>query len=331
MTIHKCFINLSKICQLNCTHCFYSAGVRRPDELSPEQWLKVLSSLKDIGIKEVDVLGGEPTILPHFYKIMEEVNDFKRSAVQTNAVTMEKEMFKYIKNALVSLESPYPEENDKVRGAFTHERAIKNIIKMRKAGVNVTIRATLYRNTDVKEFMKLAKGLDAGLAFTRFYPLGRGAGLKELEPTKEKLKETYKLLLLNKNAFKGKQLVINDPQFFIADAELFTKYKNLFEKQGRVCPFGLHNMTVDQNGDVYPCVFQLRKDFRIGNMLKDTYEDILHNMHAVTKKIMDAPLIEQCKNCKYVKYCGGGCLIYFDGETRGDYLCPLSKVNNNGS
>lgn len=49
-------------CNLKCRHCGSSAGQARKDELTTEQALELVLQLKDIGVKEINLIGGEATL-----------------------------------------------------------------------------------------------------------------------------------------------------------------------------------------------------------------------------------------------------------------------------
>lgn len=46
-------------CNLACSHCGSRAGDARTDELSTEEALDLVEQLKDVGIREVTLIGGE--------------------------------------------------------------------------------------------------------------------------------------------------------------------------------------------------------------------------------------------------------------------------------
>lgn len=63
-------------CNLNCSYCINRQGsFKVPDEMSGEDWIKGLSRLKTRQDLPISLQGGEPTMHPDFYKIVEGVFD----------------------------------------------------------------------------------------------------------------------------------------------------------------------------------------------------------------------------------------------------------------
>ena len=62
-------------CNLKCRHCGSSAGKKRKDELSTNAALDVVRRLKDLGIKEVNLIGGEATLRPDWPVIGKAISD----------------------------------------------------------------------------------------------------------------------------------------------------------------------------------------------------------------------------------------------------------------
>lgn len=83
---------------------------------------------------------------------------------------------------------------------------------------------------------------------------------------------------------------------------------------------------VEANGEVYPCDFYVTDDYRLGNLVTDSFEDL-----AVVRKGLG--FIETsctpdpaCKSCPYFPICRGGCKRYREPFSQGQYqrnsLCP---------
>ncbi|MFC1497901.1 anaerobic sulfatase maturase, partial [Verrucomicrobiota bacterium] len=66
-------------------------------------------------------------------------------------------------------------------------------------------------------------------------------------------------------------------------------------------------LVVEHNGDVYPCDFYVEPELKLGNIMRDSWDDLL-----------ESPLYEEfgrrkskwndvCAQCEYLKYCAGCC------------------------
>lgn len=67
-------------------------------------------------------------------------------------------------------------------------------------------------------------------------------------------------------------------------------------------------ITVDWNGDIYPCDnFSGYSSFKLGNILDESLEQILQgkNFQKIAQKMVSTP--DNCKKCKWFITCKGGC------------------------
>lgn len=59
------WLEITGYCQLRCTHCYAGSG---PDgnngSLTPDDWTRVIAESASLGVKEIQFIGGEPTLYP---------------------------------------------------------------------------------------------------------------------------------------------------------------------------------------------------------------------------------------------------------------------------
>ena len=85
--IKVALIEITKNCPLHCKHC-YLKGLTTKKELTVEQWKKIMDILIKQGVKRVVLLGGEPTIYPGFWELLNYACDnFEMVNVETSGVT----------------------------------------------------------------------------------------------------------------------------------------------------------------------------------------------------------------------------------------------------
>ena len=58
-------------CDLACRHCGSRAGTKRPQELSLDQALAIVSQLAEMDTEEITFIGGEAYLYPDWLKIVE--------------------------------------------------------------------------------------------------------------------------------------------------------------------------------------------------------------------------------------------------------------------
>jgi len=64
--------NFTNACNLRCKHCYQAASKPLPTELTLEEKLDVMRQIDEMDIPVVALSGGEPTIHPHFLRVVEE-------------------------------------------------------------------------------------------------------------------------------------------------------------------------------------------------------------------------------------------------------------------
>ncbi len=62
---------LTYSCNLACIHCLSSSGRRDPNELSTAEAMAVIDELAAMSVFYVNVGGGEPTIRPDFFELLD--------------------------------------------------------------------------------------------------------------------------------------------------------------------------------------------------------------------------------------------------------------------
>ena len=69
-------------CNLKCLHCGSSAGVKRADELTTKEALKLCHDLSDIGFKGIALMGGEVFLRKDWPIISKEIKDLGMINIQ---------------------------------------------------------------------------------------------------------------------------------------------------------------------------------------------------------------------------------------------------------
>src|SRR3954447_10345127 len=62
---------LTYACNLACVHCLSSSGRRDPRELSTDEAKAVLDELHDLQVFYINIGGGEPTVRPDFWDLLD--------------------------------------------------------------------------------------------------------------------------------------------------------------------------------------------------------------------------------------------------------------------
>jgi radical SAM protein with 4Fe4S-binding SPASM domain len=321
--LKECLFEITQGCNLKCKHCYLTDKTFEGD-MTTEEVVVVLDKLKSLGIQDITLLGGEPTLRPDFYTILQYcINKFKNVTVETNGTT-KTNLSEYKCNVAVSFENSDPNKHDDIRGEGTF---LASIMKLQRVSNPKIMRMTLYNDTDVMECMILAERLDSNLVFFPLLPIGNATALLDRIPTPEKILEAIQLchLVTKQNVFGFKfahNHTVQCPQAFIYNTELLENFKDTFEYRGRICEAGYRRIFVDHKGNVTPCPFL---SYQLGNILKETTSFIKQNIYNFIEDTKQ-PLVGKCEKCEWKKYCGGGCMATYshDNKKMGE-LCPLKE------
>ncbi len=90
-------------CNRHCGFCF-NRGLKTKDEISVEDFNRLAGKLLDAGIREIDILGGEPTLHPDIVRIIDNAATLKLrlnlSTNGTNITLLERLSDAYDRNAV---------------------------------------------------------------------------------------------------------------------------------------------------------------------------------------------------------------------------------------
>jgi pyrroloquinoline quinone biosynthesis protein E len=174
---------LSYQCPLHCPYCSNPVdigGDRYRAELETEHWTRVFREARALGVVQLALTGGEPMLR----RDLDELVAAGRagglySTLVTAGTLLTRARAARLKDAgldhvQVSIQSPDPEENDRIAGTRSFEKKIAAARAARELGFPLTINCVLHRqNLDrIEEILLLAEELGAQrleLANTQYY------------------------------------------------------------------------------------------------------------------------------------------------------------------
>lgn len=128
-------IEITMRCNLNCEGCYKADPRHVGKELSIDGWKKVIDNLARCGIKLLNLIGGEPTIVPKIEELISYINskpgiDY---IISTNGVIaqpiLEKLLKAGLKNVIVSVDGIFEESEIKERKY--EDRVYKSIVGLK--------------------------------------------------------------------------------------------------------------------------------------------------------------------------------------------------------
>ncbi|WP_406346860.1 radical SAM protein [Streptomyces sp. NBC_00648] len=140
-------LEITQRCQLTCgSHCYAEAGpTQGHGTMSGEDWKRVISEAAAIGVKKVQVIGGEPTLHPAFAELVEHALGLDLGVeVYSNLYKVRLAHWSLFTRPGVSLASSYYADTDDGHDAVTgragsHTATRANIIEAHRRGIPLRV------------------------------------------------------------------------------------------------------------------------------------------------------------------------------------------------
>ncbi|MEN8675191.1 mycofactocin radical SAM maturase [Nocardioides sp.] len=307
---------LTYACNLECAHCLSSSGRRDPRELSTGQCEAVIDELQRMQVFYVNIGGGEPTIRPDFWHLLQYAIDHQvgvKFSTNGSRLTPEKAALLaspayggYV-DVQISLDGATAEVNDYVRGPGSYDTALTALANLADAGfadAKISVVCTRQNIGQLDEFKALADRFGATLRLTRLRPSGRGADVwDELHPLPEQQRELYDWLMAH-----GEDVLTGDSFFHLAAFGEALPGLNL-------CGAGRVVCLIDPIGDVYACPFAIHEEFHAGNLLAEGGFQRVWQDSALFAELRSPQTGGACARCEFYDTCRGGCMAakFFTG------------------
>src|SRR3954469_12730641 len=304
---------LTYACNLECAHCLSSSGRRDPRELTTAQCEEVIDELQRMQVFYVNIGGGEPTIRPDFWHLLEYAVDHQVGVkFSTNGVRITPERARFLASTdyvdvQVSLDGATAEVNDHVRGPGSYDTALAALQNLQDAGfrdAKISVVCTRHNIGQLDEFKALADRYGATLRLTRLRPSGRGADVwDELHPLPEQQRVLYDWLMAH-----GEGVLTGDSFFHLAAFGEALPGLNL-------CGAGRVVCLIDPVGDVYACPFAIHDEFLAGNLLTDGGFEKVWQTSSLFAELRSPQTGGACASCQFYDSCRGGCMAakFFTG------------------
>jgi len=296
-------IYITNACNLKCIHCFRYSGNKEIDELNFNDWKEILSKLKQNGIQDISISGGEPFIFDEIYELIDYAVDIGIDVVVLSNGT--KIDFKHIstlkklKGIQLSIDGPNKKVNDEIRGEGVYHKALETLDKLFSNGIPVIINMVLF-NKYFEEY--------------KVY----------MEPFLNELKDKYGnsvKICFNTEILPGRDITIDKHSILYNHSlrkfvdgvckkvygnewlvQTYSEYLNrTFHTD---CGYG-NLITIDHIGRVYPCSLTY---YPIGDIYEDTISNFLLKLKDLNDKFR-VDNLEPCSKCDLKYICGGQCRV----------------------
>lgn len=304
---------LTYACNLACAHCLSSSGRRDPRELSTAEAKAVIDELERMQVFYVNIGGGEPTVRPDFWELVDYATAHKVGVkFSTNGIKITREAARRLAasdyvDVQISLDGATAEVNDYVRGTGSYAtaiRAMENLAAAGFTGFKISVVCTRQNIDQLDAFKAIADRYQAQLRLTRLRPSGRGADVwDELHPTAAQQRQLYDWLVGN-----GENVLTGDSFFHLAAFGESLPGLNL-------CGAGRVVCLIDPVGDVYACPFAIHDSFLAGNVRSPGGFATVWRESELFTELRKPQSGGACASCSAYDSCRGGCMAakFFTG------------------
>ena len=304
---------LTYACNLSCAHCLSSSGRRDPRELTTEQCEAVIDELQRMQVFYVNIGGGEPTMRPDFWHLVEYAVAHQVGVkFSTNGVRITPERARWLASTdyvdvQISLDGATAEVNDRVRGPGSYATAINALRHLANEGfrdAKISVVCTRENIDQLDEFKAIADTYGATLRLTRLRPSGRGADVwDDLHPLPHQQRQLFDWLVAH-----GEDVLTGDSFFHLAGFGEKLPGLNL-------CGAGRVVCLIDPVGDVYACPFAIHDNFLAGNLLADGGFRQVWQESPLFQDLRSPQTGGACSGCAHYDACRGGCMAakFFTG------------------
>lgn len=329
---------LTNRCNLKCIYCGRNENKDNSCsklEISANEWIEIFKDAMSVGLKKVNMTGGEIFCRQDVIEIIERTISLGLDvSIETNGTIITEEQISYLaklKDHLsisISLDGIKKETNDLTRGEGSFDRTFKTINLIKKYGIPLRIITVLSKN-NYDEIPQLAKTIheELGLGF-RLLPniieYGKGIEANETEAVNyNKIEE-----LMNNFYYDFLRKHSEDTNLSI---ELNTAVIPIDIYQHSLCPWGIGMLGIGYSGKVALCHVGSDNDmFIFDDVRKNPISKIwLENEKLKKFKELDPDKLKGiCGNCLARKLCRGGCRLHSMMKYNGDFYAPDPECQN---
>ena len=282
-------------CNQKCVHCYAADQTHaEEEELSTEDWKKILDKCREVGIPQVTFTGGEPTMRDDLFELIKYARWFI-SRLNTNGIKLTEDYCQALREAeldsvQITFYSPDAQVHNQLVGAQRYEDTVKGIENALAARLSVSINTPLC--TLNRDYVKTLEFLhEKGVIYVTCSGLittGNAAqeASERLQLTSQELEEILReaVAYCNEN---GMEIAFTSPGWI--EQKVFDEL-NIPSPSCGAC---LSNMAVTPGGHVVPCQSWL-SDEPLGDMLHDDWKTIWESSACTDRRNQSADMTGQC-------------------------------------
>ncbi len=294
-------------CPLQCPYCSNPLEIAKyQNELSTEDWVRVMQQARKMGAAQIGFSGGEPLVRPDLEELVQEARHlgFYTNLI-TSGVGMDEARVKRLKDAgldhiQISFQASDEELNNFLGGTktFQHKKEMARIVKAYEYPMVLNIVIHRKNIDQIRDILEMTVELEADyveLASTQYYGWSR-INVDQLLPTREQLARAEIVAKEYQERMKGKSRII----YVIPD---------YFENRPKPCMngWGAIFLTIAPDGTALPCheAGQLPIDFP--NVKEVSVEEAWKDSPGFNHFRGFEWMKEPCRSCDEKEKDFGGC------------------------
>ena len=304
--------NLTRRCNLECAHCYISAGPRESatSELETGECLRIVDELLAVNPAPMLILsGGEPLLRHDLTQIAAYASQRGATVVVgTNGTLLTDARIAALKSAgvtgvAVSIDSLRPSYHDNFRhGKGSLDDTVLALGRMRDQQLDFIIQTTATKGNRA-ELERIAQwsAEQGAVAFNCYFLVatGRGAGMSDLSPVE------YEAVLADlarwQRQYRGQMMIrAKCAPHFMRHVHRTDPESPILNYETR-CPCGTQYCRITPDGKLTPCPYlpEVAGDLRV-----QSFGEIWRSS-ALFRQIREGTLGGKCGRCEYRKLCGG--------------------------
>jgi uncharacterized protein len=317
--LNNLYLHLTFQCQLNCSHCYATAGRDNRLFMPVEKIIKMTEEASKQGFRQVILTGGEPLLHPELDNLLQQLVKMKqlvspmhivlRSNFVARLTVAELELLARAFTKIIVSVDGTREQHDRRRGKGCYDATIQNLEKYQEACKAIPGAAELslgcvISNRDVRgeqgrSVRELARRLDIlNVRFRPVLPIGRAR---------------------NPDISRAAEAISS---FYNTDDILTRELPPV-----KSCGIG-QNLYVEPNGNAFPCYAYQEAHSYLGNVLEDGLKMVLDSekFRILRKHTVDTN--PKCSQCKYRYLCGGACRAWGGEKNQTNLDEPPSECSD---
>ena len=321
------FLELTLRCNERCLHCGSNCGDVRSNEMTFEQYKKILDDVSrdfDVNSFQLCITGGEPLLRKDFFEIMEYANRLGYHwGMTSNGTLITPEVAHRLYQVGMGTISISIDGLEETHDAFRrtpggYKKAMAGVQNLIDEGGFRAIQVTTVINhsnmDELDELYDIMCGLDIdSWRVIGIEPMGRALDHPELLLSNDDYKRLFEFI-------RSKRME-DMPVTYGCSHFLGYKYEKEVREHYFTCNAGIYTASIMANGDIAACLdIERRPELIQGNILNDNLKAVWENGFSFYRHGLDE-LSEKCTSCNYKEFCAGGAHHSFDYDKGEQRVC----------